>query len=81
MSIELKLTDVYTNRCIKSTVLNVVSERHEARFVMSLIGHKNEHSIKQYAVKCPESKKKCFKIYLTTLNLRQKFKMFKKPIK
>ena len=49
---------MYTNHCIRATVLNEIGEKFEARHACPLSGHKNESSIKQYATKCPESKKK-----------------------
>ena len=63
MSKDINLNDQsYTNHCIRATVLNEVCEKYEARHAMALSGHKNESSLKQYAVKCPESKiKEMFK--------------------
>ena len=59
MTADIELNDLfYTNPCIRSTVLNEVGGKFEARHVCALRGHKNESSIRQYAVKCPENKKK-----------------------
>ena len=59
MSVDIELNDLtYTNHCIHSTVLNELGGKYEARHLMSLSSHKSESSIKQYAVKCPENKKK-----------------------
>ena len=58
LAADLELSDLtYTNHCIRSTVLNEVGTKFEGRHVIYLSGHKNESSIKQYAVKCPENKK------------------------
>ena len=59
MSKDIQLQDqTYTNHCIRSTVLNNVCEKFEACHAMGLSGHKSESSLKQYAVKYLESKKK-----------------------
>ena len=57
----------YNNHCIRSTVMNILGEKYKARHIMGLSEHKSESSIKQYAVKLPESKKK--EMFTTLINL------------
>ena len=49
----------YTNHSIRSTCIRKLDdESFEARNITALTGHHSESTIKQYAVKCPEKKKK-----------------------
>ena len=55
----VKLDGDYTNHSIRSTVITMLdSNGFEARHIISLSSHKNESTIKNYAVKCPENKQK-----------------------
>ena len=68
VSKDINLADqTYTNHYIQATVLNTVGEKYAARHIMCLCGHKNESGIKQYAVKCPENKRKKKKEIFNTL--------------
>ena len=58
LSADLKLSNNYTNHSIHATVITTLDENgFEARHIMKLSSHKNEATIKEYAVKCPDSKK------------------------
>lgn len=58
LSIDAKLSKRYTNHSIRSTVMGILGEQFEGRHVIGLSGHKNEASIKLYACRIPESKKR-----------------------
>ena len=49
----------YTNHSIRATVISTLDNSgFEARHIISLSSHKNESTIKDYTVKCPENKRK-----------------------
>ena len=49
----------YTNHSIRATVITNLNEfGYEARHIIAVTGHKSESTVKQYAKKCPESKKR-----------------------
>ena len=53
------LSKIYTNHCIRSTVITSLDEKgFEARHITAVSGHKSENTIKSYSVKCPDSKKR-----------------------
>ena len=59
LSEELKLSINYTNHSIRATVITTLDQNgFEARHIMKLSSHKNEATIKEYAVKCPDTKKR-----------------------
>ena len=59
LSERAKLSQVYTNHCIRSNVVTKFdSEGFEPRHVMAVSSHKSENSTKGYASKCPERKKR-----------------------
>ena len=59
LSQKAKLSQIYTNHCIRATVVtNLDEEGFEARHIMVISSHKSENSIKSYSSKCPENKKK-----------------------
>ena len=70
MSQDINLCDqTYTNHCIRSTVLNTLGASYKACHIMGLSDHKNESSIKQYAVKVPKRRrKKCSTPFLISWN-------------
>lgn len=48
-----------TNHCIRSTCITILDNKgFEARHIMSVSGHKREESIKSYATKVSETKKR-----------------------
>ena len=58
LSDDAKLQGTYTNHCIRKTVIQTLDdEGFETRHIMALSSHKSETTIKEYATKCPESKK------------------------
>lgn len=59
LSLNAKLSKIYTNHCIRSTAMETLDEgAFEARHIMAQSGHKSESSIKVYAKRCPAKKKK-----------------------
>ena len=59
LSVKAELSKVYTNHCIRATVVTKLNEKgFEARHIMATTGHKSESSIRSYATKCPESKRR-----------------------
>ena len=57
LSESLNLSIPYSNHSICTTVITTLDENgFESRHIMKLSSHKNEASIKEYAVKCPDSK-------------------------
>ena len=59
LSQDLKLNTEYTNHSIRSTVITTLDNAgFEARHIMQLSSHKNEATIKEYSVKCPENKRR-----------------------
>ena len=59
LSKDLKLSVSYTNHLIRSTVITTLDNAgFEARHIMQLSSHKNEATIKEYSVKCPDNKKR-----------------------
>ena len=54
-----KLSQIYTNHCIRATVVTKLNEKgFEARDIMATTGHKSECSIRSYATKCPTTKRR-----------------------
>ena len=50
LSIEAKLSCMYTNHSIKETTITILDEcSYEARHIMALSGHQSESSIRSYA--------------------------------
>ena len=59
LSEDLNLDNVYTNHSIRATVITTLdNDGFEARHIMKLSSHKNESTIKQYSIQCPDTKKK-----------------------
>ena len=59
LSQKAKLSKIYTNHCIRATVItNLDEEGFEARDIMATTGHKSEASIRSYASKCPPKKRR-----------------------
>ena len=53
------LSQIYTNHCIRATtVTNLNDKGFEARDIMATTGHKSEYSIKAYASRCQEKKRR-----------------------
>lgn len=53
------LSKIYTNHCIRASVVSKLDENgFESRHIMVVTSHKSENSIKSYAAKCPDNKKK-----------------------
>ena len=53
------LSETYTNHCIRHTTVNtLVEEGIEARHIMGTAGHKSESSIKSYAKKVSNKKRR-----------------------
>ena len=49
----------YTNHSIRATVITSLSDSgYEARHIIAVTGHRSESTVKQYAKKCPENKKR-----------------------
>ena len=50
ISKELKLSQKYTNHCIRATAVSLLDEcNFEARHIMRVSGHKSESSIRSYS--------------------------------
>jgi len=59
ISKELKLSQKYTNHCIRATAVSLLDEcNFKARQTMRVSGHKSESSIRSYSRRLPEVKKK-----------------------
>lgn len=59
LSINANLSKIYTNHSIRPTCMEALDEGgFEARHMMAQSGHKSESSIKVYAKRCPDKKKK-----------------------
>ena len=59
LSKDLNLSMVYTNHSIRATVITTLdTDGFEARHIMKLSSHKKEFTIKEYAVHCPDPKRK-----------------------
>ena len=55
----VQLDGEYTNHSIRATVINTLDTAgFEARHIIKLTSHKNESTVKEYATKCPENKRK-----------------------
>ena len=55
----VKLDGDYTNHSIRATVISTLDNAgYEARHIMAISSHKSEATIKEYATKCPENKRK-----------------------
>ena len=51
--------DIYTNHSIRATVISTLDkEGFEARHIITLSSHKSESTVKEYATKCPNTKRK-----------------------
>ena len=56
---ELKLSQKYTNHCIRATAVSLLDEcNFEARHIMRVSGHKSESSIRSYYRRLSEVKRK-----------------------
>ena len=56
---ELKLSQKYTNHCIRTTAVSLLDEcNFEARHIMRVSGHKSESSIRSYSRRLSEVKRK-----------------------
>ena len=59
LSTKAKLSRIYTNHCIRASVVTSLDEQgFEARQIMATTGHKSENSIKSYASRCPDKKRR-----------------------
>ena len=59
LSKSAELSRVYTNHCMKATVVTNLDEAgHEARDSTIVSSHKSERSIRSYAIQCPPKKKR-----------------------
>ena len=59
ISVEYKLSKVYTNHCIRSTAVSVLDNNNfEARHIMRVSGHKSETSIRSYSRQLTECKQR-----------------------
>ncbi len=59
LSEDLELSYHYTNHCIHATGMTLLNEKgFEARHFCAVSSHKNEAMIRNYAVKCPDTKKR-----------------------
>ena len=86
LSEKAKLSQVYTNHCIRATVVtNLDQQGFEARDIMATTGHKSESSIRSYASKCPPKKRRMISDALaSTMNTdrgNEKGKITKSPKK
>ncbi len=58
LSDQLQLSFHYTNHCIQATGMTLLNESgFEAHHICTVSSNKNEATIRNYAVKCPDSKK------------------------
>ena len=59
ISVEYKLSKVYTNHCIRSTAVSVLDNNNfEARHIMRVSSHKSETSIRSYSRQLTECKQR-----------------------
>ena len=59
ISKDVSLSENYTNHCLRATVItNLGAVGFEARHIKAIYGHKSDETIKSYAVRCPDKKKK-----------------------
>ena len=59
ISVEYKLSKVYTNHCIRSTAVSVLDNNNfEACHIMRVSGHKSETSIRSYSRQLTECKQR-----------------------
>ena len=59
LSKRANLSQIYTNHCIRATTVTNLNEKgFEARHIMATTGHKSETSIKSYATRCPDNKRR-----------------------
>ncbi len=59
LSEKVKLSKVYTNHSIQATCITKLDQANfESRHIMAVSSHKSESTVKTYAKKCPESKKR-----------------------
>ena len=59
ISKELKLSQKYTNHCIRATAVSLLDESNfDARHIMRVSGHKSESSIRSYSRRLSEVKHK-----------------------
>ena len=59
LSKSVKLDGEYTNHSIRATVINTLdNEGYEARHIIQLSSHKSEATVKEYATKCSDNKRK-----------------------
>ena len=58
---EAELSDLsYTNHLIRATVMTVLDENNfKAHHIIAVSGHHSDNTVKKYAKRCPEKKKKC----------------------
>ena len=65
---------IYANHCTRGTVLCTLDAAgFEARHIMAMSGNRSESSIKKYAVKCPDSKKReMSNVFSDNMTKRQK---------
>ena len=82
ISKNVKLDGNYTNHSIRSTVISTLDrDGFEARHITALSSHKNEATIKEYAVKCPENKKReMFSSLTNALTPQHKKPKISKPV-
>ena len=67
LSVNAELSKMYTNHCIRATVVTELDKKgFEARDIMATTGHRSESSIKSYASKCPETKRRAMSEALAT---------------
>ena len=56
---DVRLPNEYTNHSIRATVITNLSNcGYEARHIIAVTGHKSESTVKQYATRCPDTKKR-----------------------
>ena len=59
LSAKAQLSKVYTNHSIRATTITVLDENgFKARHIQVISGHKCKASVRSYAKKCPDSKKR-----------------------
>ena len=73
LSIEAKLSCVYTNHSIRATTITILDEcSYKARHIMALSGHPNESSIRSYASQTSLSTKRKMSETLSAESLNNK---------
>ena len=59
LSKSVKLDGQYTNHSIRATVINTLyNEGYKARHIIQLSSHKSEATVKEYATRCSDNKRK-----------------------